>query len=147
MEKKNRLDESFGIGVHIRSGDSHMSSSSGRETNTTQLVTKIQNCIQNYVKVNPEKYHVVIVSDSINAKELFKKWSSLKTYCIRTNPIHIDKIPRTSALEKREALLSVLIDIFMISLQDLLLLSSTSGFGHLAHAVGLHARKNTILCV
>jgi len=146
-KKKHRLDESFGIGVHIRSGDSHMSSSSGRESNITQLVMKIQYCIDDYIEKYPDKYHVVIVSDSNIAKGLFKKWQSLPIYCIQTNPIHIDKSLLTSASEKSKALLSALIDLFVISLQDFLLLSSSSGFGHLAHGVGLYSRKNTLFCM
>ena len=146
-KKNHKLEESLGIGVHIRSGDSHMSSSNGRESNMTQLVTKIQYCIDDYIEVNPGLYHVVVVSDSTSAKELFRRWPSLKIYCIHTNPIHIDKMQYTSPLEKREALLSVFVDLLMISFQDFLLLSSTSGFGHLAHAVGLYSQKNTVLCM
>jgi hypothetical protein len=149
-KKNERLEHAFAIALHIRTGDSKMNAGSGREADVIKVVQQMQVCTSELVKrasnVNGT-YYGVVVSDSENAKQLVKSWSWLKVYAVDTKPFHIDRNTRNSMHETKNAVLSVLVDLFILSFQDILLLSGSSGYGRLAQSVGMFTSDNVVECI
>jgi len=149
-KKNERLEHAFAIALHIRTGDSKMNAGSGREADINKVVQQMQLCTSELVKrvsnVNGT-YYGVVVSDSENAKQLVKSWTWLKVYAVDTKPFHIDRNTRNSMHETKNAVLSVLVDLFILSFQDILLLSGSSGYGRLAQSVGMFSSDNVVECI
>ena len=150
-KKKRNLEEAFSIGMHVRAGDSHMRAGKGREArDIASLVARLEACASNFSTVIDSKHErlfLLIVSDSEQVKGLVGKWDWLQVYSTPTSPFHIDKHQNLAKEKKVDAALSVFVDLFLLALQDALLLSGTSGYGYLAQSVGLFDDANSFNCI
>jgi len=146
-KKAHHLKDAFSIGIHIRSGDSQMRGTRGRESNLTTLLLQMQTCVSWVVTDLNTSYYGVVVSDSQEAKKIIQMWNWIDIYPVRTKPFHIDKNIHKNIFQTMEAVLSTLADIFMLAFQDSLLLSGSSGYGRLAQSVGMYAGSSVVHCV
>ena len=147
-KKHMGLEEAFSIALHIRTGDSNMNAGRGREANTANLVETMESCTLSFVKrMGLTKFHAIVVSDSEQAKQLVKRWTWLSVYVVHTRAFHIDINVHESMEATRDSIVSVFVDLFILALQDSLLLSGSSGYGRLAHSIGMYATNNVIECI
>jgi len=147
-KKHMDLEEAFSIALHIRTGDSNMNAGSGREANTANLVEKMELCTLSFVKLmRLKKFHAIVVSVSEQAKQLVKKWTWLPVYAVHTRALYIDINVHESMEATRDSIMSVFVDLFILALQDFLLLSGSSGYGRLAYSIGTYATNNVIECI
>lgn len=145
--KRRDLENALSMGLHVRAGDSNMKAGRGREGNVDALVRRMELCASNFSKSFASQYYAVVVSDSTYVKRRMGTWPWLHVYVLHTTPFHIDKGKRNSKEEMMIAVLSVLVDLLVLSFQDALLLSGTSGFGFLAQGVGMFDGNNVVQCV
>ena len=148
-KRRHGLIDAFGLGLHLRAGDSHMGAGQGREAKDLPgLVHKMSNCASEFTNNSRHsKAYVLIVSDSEKARKVVQQWSWIPVYAVQTKPFHIDKSKRSSYADLKGAFVSVFVDLMLLSFQDALLLSGISGYGYLAQSVGLYADKNVVQCL
>ena len=142
------LEQALSIALHIRSRDSNMDAGSGREGDTANLVDQMEICTSILVKrMGHYKCYAIVVSDSEHTKQLVEKWAWLPVYAVHTKPFHIDINIQESIGATRDSVLSMLVDPFILAWQDFLILSSSFGYGRLAHSVEIYATDNEIECI
>jgi len=150
-KEKRNLQGAFSIGMHVRAGDSHMRAGQGREaSDIASLVARLEACASNFstaIGSKHKRFFLIIVSDSERVKGLIGKWDWLQVYSSPTSPIHIDRHQNLAKEKMVDAALSVFVDMFLLALQDALLLSGTSGYGYLAQSVGLFDDSNSFNCI
>ena len=148
---KRKLDRALSIGMHVRAGDSHMQAGNGRENrDISALVASLEVCAYNFSRALDSKRHsffLIVVSDSERVKELIGRWDWLDVYPSRIRPFHIDRYQNLAQEKMVNAAMSAFVDVLFLGLQDVLLLSGSSGYGFLAQSVGLFDYTNSVQCL
>jgi hypothetical protein len=148
---KRKLGRALSIGMHVRAGDSHMQAGNGRENhNISALVASLEACAYNFSRTldsERQSFFLIVVSDSERVKELVGQWDWLHVYPSRIRPFHIDRYQNLAQEKMVDAAMSAFVDVLFLGLQDVLLLSGSSGYGFLAQSVGLFDHQNSIQCV
>jgi hypothetical protein len=138
------LQEAFGVGLHIRMGDRHMSAGDGRDaSNPVKFLTVLETCSARYLKNFTSKHFLVVVSDSMPARGIVENWRLSKVFLPSTKSAHVDKHGGSDVFQRT---IDGFVDLLLLAFQDRLILSGTSGYGQLAQGIGRYSGHGDVMC-
>lgn len=145
-KQARNLTSAVSISLHMRSGDSNMRAGHGRETDLNALLTRMEKCTFKIKSEIQGQSFLVLASDSYLVRRRVLAWNWTSVYTPGSIPFHVDKTRVLNQDQGMHGTVAVFVDLFMISLQDFLLLSGTSGYGYLARSIGRYDDKNVVQC-
>ena len=143
-KRANNMTRATAVGVHLRMGDSTMSAQKGREAKEDVLLPMMEKCVSRITSQIPQSF-LVVVSDSKHACEGLRARMGVSVYTTRTQPSHVDRT-RFAGDQGRDGTVNAFVDLMMLAVQDVLVLSGSSGYGLLAQGLGMYAPGQVVQC-
>ena len=145
-KKAESLENAVSIGIHFRLGDSNMKAGKGRENDQHKLLVAMEKCALRVSNNISGPSYFVVASDSEQVRQRVQAWNWTRVYTTTVVPFHVDKTAHSEKKQGATGTISAFVDLFMLSLQDTLLLSGTSGYGYLARSIGRYNEDHVFRC-
>lgn len=145
-KKAESLENAVSIGIHFRLGDSNMKAGKGRENDQHKLLAIMEQCALRVSDNIAGPSFLVVASDSEQVRQRVQAWNWTRVYTTTVVPFHVDKTAHSEKKQGAMGTISAFVDLFMLSLQDTLLLSGTSGYGYLARSIGRYNKDHVMHC-
>ena len=146
-KKDMGLENASSVGLHLRLGDSNMNAGRGRESKDDDVLLIMERCAYEVHTKFSGKTFLVVTSDSERVRQKVGRWNWTAVYKTTAKPFHVDKTTFSTKTKGMEGMISAFVDVMILSLQDFLLLSGTSGFGYLAESIGRYDDYHAVRCM